>query len=90
MYRRAGGAHIEYMASMLAKNGGKHFAGHGLTMADLCFFDILDNHMRIYEAQIKETVSHGSPHARARSVAAAALPRLASLGGGQAAPSRHG
>jgi hypothetical protein len=56
------------MAAMLAKNGGKHFVGHGLTMADLCFFDILDNHMRIYEAQIKEAVSHRARKHGARGV----------------------
>lgn len=48
---------MQYLVNFLSKNGGKHVVGEGLTIADLCLWDIVDLHMRIYGEQIKETVS---------------------------------
>eukprot|EP00198_Chlamydomonas_reinhardtii_P011790 XP_001701127.1 flagellar associated protein [Chlamydomonas reinhardtii] len=51
---RNGGAHMVYLANFLAKNGGKHTVGAGLTIADLCLWEILDLHLRIFEDAIKK------------------------------------
>lgn len=45
-----------YLANFLAKNGGKHTVGAGLTIADLCLWEILDLHLRIFEDAIKKEV----------------------------------
>lgn len=39
------------------KNGGKFVAGSKLSVGDLCLFDIIDLHARIFPEQLKETVS---------------------------------
>ncbi len=48
---------MQYLVNFLSRNGGKHVVGEGLSIADLCLWDIVDLHMRIYGEQIKETVS---------------------------------
>ncbi|GLC45693.1 hypothetical protein PLESTB_001316100 [Pleodorina starrii] len=52
---RNGGAHIQYLANYLVKNGGAFCVGDSLTIADLCLWEILDLHLRIFGDQIRET-----------------------------------
>lgn len=56
---RNGGAHFDYLESLLASNGGGagFFVGSGLTAADLCVWEILDLHMRLFKDQVEATVS---------------------------------
>jgi glutathione S-transferase len=55
-----GGAHFDYLESLLAANAGGagFFVGSGLTAADLCVWQILDLHMRLFKEQVEATVSH--------------------------------
>ncbi|EFJ47313.1 hypothetical protein VOLCADRAFT_92063 [Volvox carteri f. nagariensis] len=50
-----GGAHIQYLTNFLVKNGGQYCVGDSLTIADLCLWEIVDLHMRIFGDQIQET-----------------------------------
>ncbi|GFR46113.1 hypothetical protein Agub_g7601 [Astrephomene gubernaculifera] len=51
---RNGGAHFQYLANFLSKNPGPFCVGDSLTLADLCVWEILDLHLRIFGEQIKE------------------------------------
>jgi glutathione S-transferase len=55
---RNGGAHFVYLDSLLARNGGGagFFVGSGLTAADLCVWELVDIHLRIFD-ELKATVS---------------------------------
>jgi glutathione S-transferase len=46
------------MESLLAANGGGSgfFVGAGLTAADLCVWEIVDLHMRLFKEQMEATV----------------------------------
>eukprot|EP00198_Chlamydomonas_reinhardtii_P011758 XP_001701095.1 glutathione S-transferase [Chlamydomonas reinhardtii] len=55
--QRNGGAHLVFFSRLLQRNAagaGKVFVGAGLTMADLCVFDIVDLHNRIFPDKMKE------------------------------------
>jgi glutathione S-transferase len=58
---RNGGAHFDYLEALLAANGGgsAFFVGAGLTAADLCVWQIVDLHMRLFKEQMEATVSRG-------------------------------
>lgn len=53
------GAHFEYLEQLLARNGGGNgFAvGSSLTAADICLWEIVDLHMRIFKEEMEGTVS---------------------------------
>jgi glutathione S-transferase len=55
---RNGGAHFEYLETLLASNGGGSgfFVRSGLTAADLCVWEIVDLHMRLFKEQMEATV----------------------------------
>jgi glutathione S-transferase len=57
-YCRNGGAHFEYLETLLASNSGGSgfFVGSGLTAADLCVWEIVDLHMRLFKDQMEATV----------------------------------
>lgn len=63
---RNGGAHFDYMESLLASNGGGsgYFVGSGLTAADLCVWEIVDLHMRLFKEQMEATVRGNKGHRR--------------------------
>ncbi|KAG2484598.1 hypothetical protein HYH03_016639 [Edaphochlamys debaryana] len=53
---RNGGAHLRHLSRLLARNtagAGKAFVGSSLSMADLCAFDVLDLHSRIFGEELK-------------------------------------
>lgn len=54
---RNGGAHFDYLEALLAANGGgsAFFVGAGLTAADLCVWQIVDLHMRLFKEQMEAT-----------------------------------
>jgi glutathione S-transferase len=55
----SGGAHFAYLDGLLARNNGGsgYFVGGSLTAADLCLFQIVDLHQRIYKEEMEATVS---------------------------------
>lgn len=61
---RNGGAHFDYLESLLASNGGGSgfFVGSGLTAADLCVWEIVDLHMRLFKEQMEATVRGGGAY----------------------------
>lgn len=55
---RNGGAHFDYLEALLAKSGGSNgfFVGGQLSAADLCVWEIVDLHLRIFKEQMEATV----------------------------------
>jgi glutathione S-transferase len=59
---RNNGAHFAYLEGLLARNGGGsgYIVGSGLTAADLCVWEIVDLHLRIFKEEMQAGVStHG-------------------------------
>lgn len=54
MQGRNGGAHIAFLAALVASGSEGHIIAGSLTIADLAIFNILDNHLRIFQAEITE------------------------------------
>ncbi|KAF8072903.1 Gstp1 [Scenedesmus sp. PABB004] len=54
---RNGGAHFAYLEALLGRNaGGAGYAvGAGLTAADLCVWEIVDLHLRVFKAEMEAT-----------------------------------
>lgn len=48
---RNGGAHFAYLESILAK--GPYMVGDSLSIADIAVFDIVDLHLRIFDAEMR-------------------------------------
>jgi len=49
---RNGGAHFGYLDTLLKASGSGFMVGSGLSAADLCVFDIVDLHVRIFPEQM--------------------------------------
>eukprot|EP00878_Enallax_costatus_P036342 GHUV01040802.1.p1 GENE.GHUV01040802.1~~GHUV01040802.1.p1 ORF type:complete len:138 (+),score=47.84 GHUV01040802.1:177-590(+) len=49
------GAHLDYLEQLLARNGGGNgcAVGGGLTAADVCVWEIVDLHLRIFKEQME-------------------------------------
>ena len=54
---RNGGAHFGYLDILLKASGSGFMVGSGLTAADLCVFDIVDLHVRIFPEEMAKDVS---------------------------------
>ncbi|KAF6266727.1 glutathione S-transferase [Scenedesmus sp. NREL 46B-D3] len=52
---RNSGAHFAYLEGLLARNGGGsgYVIGSGLTAADLCVWEIVDLHLRIFKQEME-------------------------------------
>lgn len=51
------GAHLAYLAAFVAANPSGYAVGSSLTMADLCIWDIVDLHARIYPEQARVVIA---------------------------------
>lgn len=56
------GAHLDYLEKLLSRNSGGsgYVVGDSLTAADLCVWEIVDLHLRIFKEQLETTVSSGT------------------------------
>jgi glutathione S-transferase len=56
---RNNGAHFAFLEGLLARNGGGsgYIVGSGLTAADLCVWEIVDLHLRIFKEDMEAGVS---------------------------------
>jgi glutathione S-transferase len=57
---RNSGAHFAYLEGLLARNGGGsgYIVGSELSAADLCVWEIVDLHLRIYPEEMQAGVSN--------------------------------
>ena len=52
---RNGGAHLGFLAALVASGSKGHIAAGSFTIADVAVFNILDNHLQIFQKEITDT-----------------------------------
>jgi glutathione S-transferase len=54
--QRNGGAHWAYLAALLVRSSSGYVGGGELSIGDIVLWDLLDTHLRIFEAELKQWV----------------------------------